>query len=61
MILNLDEVPVLAELRSVKVAHRDAALSKANKLFAVEACGVGEHTASVDDRDSLIVRQENFV
>lgn len=61
LVLNLDEVPILAELRRVKVAHRDAALSEANKFFAVEACGVSEHTTSVDDRDSLVVRQQDFV
>jgi hypothetical protein len=61
LVLNLDEVPIFAQLRRVEVAHGYTEFSETNKLFTVKACGVGEDTTSVNNGDRLVVRQKNFV
>lgn len=54
LVLNPHKVPILAQLRQIKVRHRLAELRQSDEFFAINACRVSEHTTAVDDGDSLV-------
>lgn len=61
LVLDADEVAVLAELGGVKVRDRDSGVGEADELFAVEAVRIREHTASVDNGDSLVRAEQDLI
>ena len=61
LVLDLDEVPVLAQLRLIEEGNGFPSLGEANELLPVNTNRVGENTASVDDSNCLIVTEKNLV
>ena len=61
LVLDLDEVPVLAELGSVEVSNRNTKLRQPNELLPVDTMRIGKDTTAIDNGDSLIRRQQNLV
>ena len=43
------------------MAHGDTELSQANKFFAIKANWIGENTTPINNCDSLVTGQEDFV
>ena len=61
LVFDANEVSILAELRRIKVRNGYTSVREADKFFTVKTLRVSEHTASVDDRDRLIVAEKNLV
>lgn len=61
LVLNLHEVPVLAQLRSVEVGDRHTEFSQPDELLPIDTLRIGQDAATVDDSDSLVRRQEDLI
>lgn len=61
LILNLDEVPIFAQLRLIEKANGFPELGEANELLPVDTDRVGENTASIDDSDGLVMAEEDLI
>ena len=57
LVLDLNEVATLAEFRRIEEANRFTELREADELLAVDADGVVEDTAAIDDGDRLVRAQ----
>ena len=57
LVLDLNEVAILAEFRRIEEANRFTELREADELLAVDADGVVEDTAAIDDGDRLVRAQ----
>ena len=61
LVLDEDEVTVLAQLRLVEVAHRYPQLRQPPQLLTVETCRVRQHATAVNDSHSLVAAQQDLV
>ena len=57
LVLDLNEVAILAEFRRIEEANRFTELRETDELLAVDADGVVEDTAAIDDGDRLVRAQ----
>jgi len=61
LILNADEVSVLAQLRLVEVLNGDPQLGQTHEFLPIDACGIREHATPVDDSDCLVRTEQDFI
>ena len=54
LVLNANEVTVLAKFRLVEVGNGDTEFGKTDEFLSVETSGISEDTTSVNDGDSLV-------
>ena len=54
LVLNADEIAVLAKLRLVEVGDGNTKFGETNEFLSVETGGVSEDTTSINNGDSLV-------
>ena len=61
VVLDKNDVAVLAELRPIKVRDHLAGLGQAHEFGAVDAIGIGQDTSAIDNCDVLLITEEDLV